>query len=95
MTKKKAMLAMLCLAMSAVVAFAQGNATISGQVTDEKGQPVHGVAMSAKQGRKSVTVVTKFDGRYTIGDLTPGMCEVRAVREGRSEERRVGKECRL
>jgi virginiamycin B lyase len=84
MTRITVRLTVLLAAVSVVPVLPQGNISLAGQVKDEKGQALHGVLVSAKSGRKTVTVVTKFDGRYAIGDLAPGSYDVKAVREGYS-----------
>ena len=78
---RRVTLAALFLAMTVVPGFSQGTVSLTGQVKDEKGQAIHGVLISAKSGGKTVTGVTKFDGKVMITDLAPGPYELKAVRE--------------
>jgi hypothetical protein len=54
---------------------------IAGVVLDERGQPLHGVVVSAMGGSTSFAVSDKV-GQYTLRSLTPGAYLVRAHLEG-------------
>jgi virginiamycin B lyase len=90
MKAPKILVMALSVAISAASAFAQDHVSLSGEVKDEKGRPMHGVLVSAKHDRKTVTVITKFDGKFTITELTPGPYAVRAMRDSfATVERRI------
>src|SRR5690242_10835186 len=84
-------------------AFAQGggNAAITGTVTDPSGAVVSGAQVTVTQQATSVkrTTTTNASGAYTIPSIPPATYSVTYEAAGfktvtRSEERRVGKECR-
>jgi hypothetical protein len=59
------------------------NATVTGAVKDQAGQPIPGVqvtAVSAQTGERRV-MVTDVAGRYTITDLVPGFYDLQAAKE--------------
>ena len=86
-----AVVAVLSLvAGAAAVAAAQQAAAVVGRVTDQTtGQPLVNARITVPG--TSLLAATNADGRYRLGNVPPGQVTVRATR---SEERRVGKECR-
>src|ERR1035438_599105 len=89
------------------LAFAQAvaNAQIHGTVQDATGAVVVGARIKATQKDTgySQTVVSDSDGGYNLLNLPVGAYKIEVAapgfkgytRSGRSEERRVGKECRF
>jgi len=82
MKTRRLLIMILSVAISSASAFAQDSVSLSGEVKGEKGQAMPGVLVSAKHAGKTVTVVTKFDGKFTITDLVPGSYDLKAIREG-------------
>lgn len=55
---------LICLLLSALIAFSQNNFKVTGKVSDESGKPIDGVTVQVK-GSATATV-TKADGTYEI-----------------------------
>jgi hypothetical protein len=87
---RSALLAFFLLCAPSV--FAQVSATLSGIVTDPSGATVTGAAVTARNVETGVSRATVTDGigRYEIFALPIGSYEVRAKKEGFSEEVRTG-----
>ena len=91
------------LLAAAPVAAQQGTSEIGGKVTDQQGGALPGVAIVLTNEDTGVfrEVVSSPDGSYFVSQMVPGRYRVTAKLMGfrsldrRSEERRVGKECRL
>ena len=72
-----------CIGLLPLYVFAQSGITVRGSVSDTRKEPVIGATVIVK-GNVNQGTITDMDGRY----------ELRDVPLLRSEERRVGKECR-
>ncbi|HEX2167370.1 MAG TPA: TonB-dependent receptor, partial [Longimicrobiales bacterium] len=83
------LLAALCFAAGAAPGAAQDSAVLSGTIVDEQGQPVPGMAVSAR-GAVAESGVTNRSGAYRLGPLPEGTYVVRVEAIGyRSAEREV------
>src|SRR3984885_6133010 len=73
-------------------ALAQTDASLSGKVTDQTGAGVPYVTVTIKNVDTGVTrsVATDGEGRYQVSGLTAGRVEIRASRQGFSDETRGG-----
>src|SRR5467141_48458 len=86
------MLVLLCL----VLATPLRADTISGTVKDPSGAVVAGARIDLTGGNLSQPLLLTSDesGKFVAANLGAGQYSIRVAKEGRSEERRVGKECR-
>ena len=82
-------IAFLCMSGAAL---AQTDASLSGKVTDQTGAGVPYVTVTIKNVDTGVTrsVATDGEGRYQVSGLTAGRVEIRASRQGFSDETRGG-----
>ena len=55
----------ICLLLSSILSFAQGNITVKGRVTDENGAPMPGAGVVQK-GNVTKGTVTDVDGKFSI-----------------------------
>ncbi|MCS6805240.1 MAG: TonB-dependent receptor [Acidobacteriota bacterium] len=81
------------MASSTTVAFAQSTkATVSGTVTDQGGAVVVNVRISATNKGTGISRETNTDeaGRYRLAELSPGLYEIKAERDGFKQEVRSG-----
>jgi len=80
------------LLLSATGAVAQDSANISGQVLDPSGSAVKEAVVTARNLDTGVEHSTTTDdqGRYQIHGLPPGQFEIRAAKQGFSEQTRKG-----
>lgn len=60
----RSLIVLSCILFSSMVSYAQN--TISGTVTDEKGEPLIGVTVTVKDGKETNSVATNVDGKYRI-----------------------------
>src|SRR3712207_3317540 len=91
---KKVKLFLLCLLLSAASSVMAQQQTVKGHVVDDKGEPVIGAVVKTGDGK--VAGVTDTNGNFSISlPKGKGTIVVSAIGlKERSEERRVGKECR-
>ena len=85
-------LLLLWLAMAAFPAWAQTGVSLSGVVTDQAGIALRDVAVTIKNvdtGATS-TIATDGGGQYQLSGLTAGRFEIRAAKQGFTEEARKG-----
>ncbi len=85
-------LLLLWLAMAAFPAWAQTGVSLSGVVTDQAGIALRDVAVTIKNvdtGATS-TIATDGGGHYQLSGLTAGSFEIRAAKQGFTEEARKG-----
>jgi predicted porin len=82
-------IAFLCMSGAAL---AQMDASLSGKVTDQTGASLPYVTVTIKNVDTGVTrtVATDSEGHYQVSGLTAGRVEIRAARQGFSEETRGG-----
>jgi predicted porin len=85
----------VCLAFflcCALPAWAQMGASLSGVVTDQAGATLPRVEVAIKNVDTGATrtIVTGGDGRYQESGLAPGRFEIRAARQGFTDETRTG-----
>jgi predicted porin len=92
MISHKLSVAVLCLAMGALTAWAQGGASLSGVVTNPAGAPLPGVAVTIKNVNtgETRTIPTDERGYYQTSGLPPGSWEIRAAKPGFADETRAG-----
>jgi predicted porin len=85
-------LLLLWLAMGAFPAWAQTGASISGVVTDPAGAALPHVAVKIKNIGTGATriIATDGEGRYQASGLPPGRFEIRAAKQGFTDETRTG-----
>ncbi len=80
------------LAMGAFPAWAQTGANLSGVVTDKTGAALRDVAVTIKNVDTGATrtIATDGEGQYQVSGLPPGRFEVRAAKQGFTDETRMG-----
>ena len=74
----------LCVAFAGMVGASQGRvSSLAGHVRDSNGEAMHGVRVSANDGAgKTVTVLSQFDGTFSLAGLAPGTYDLRAAHRG-------------
>jgi virginiamycin B lyase len=75
-------LVLILLTCASWVGHSQAPAALTGQITTDQGRALHGVLVSAKAKGKTIIVMSGFDGKFAIADLTPGSYDLQALREG-------------
>ena len=85
-------LLLLWLAMAAFPAWAQTGVRLSGVVTDQAGIALRDVAVTIKNVETGATstIATDGGGHYQLSGLTAGRFEIRAAKQGFTEEARKG-----
>jgi predicted porin len=85
-------LLILLLAMGASPAWAQTGASLSGVVTDQTGAALPHVAVTIKNADTGATrtIATDGGGQYQASGLAPGQFEIRAAKQGFTDETRRG-----
>jgi predicted porin len=82
---------LLCLVMGAFPAWAQTGAGLSGVVTDQSGAALPDVAVTIKNVDTGATrtIATDGGGHYQATGLPPGRVEIRAAKQGFTDETRA------
>jgi predicted porin len=82
---------LLCLAMAAFPAWTQTGASLSGVVTDQSGAALPDVAVTIKNVDTGATrtIATDSGGHYQVSGLPPGRVEIRAAKQGFTDETRA------
>src|SRR5690348_18359728 len=87
----------LLAVLSSCLAWGQATSQIQGTVHDETGASVPAAEVKATQTDTGISrsVQSAADGSYVLANLPIGPYKLEVTKQGRSEERRVGKECRI
>jgi hypothetical protein len=73
---------LVCLACARFVSAQSGGGHIAGVITDEQGEPVRGVFVTAHGTDQSQRITTGPDGRYDLHDLAAGRYVLTAALDG-------------